>query len=196
MNILDLSKKRLALICCVTGLTLTGCSSMNSSYTTVYEKNEQQIKGVMLTQALGDALADRFVYTFNHLGKPNFMQLARDLFADDLYANDTLSIYYHFSDMTQHFKGMNDSVTNSRVELKHVFVAGDSVFVHWKMEYTLKILGSEKAMSSFGITQLKVNEAGKVIFQQDYWDGNNGLYRQLPVVGGLFRWLLPIKQAK
>jgi SnoaL-like domain len=196
MNIFDLSKKKLAIICCVAGLTLTGCSSMNPSYTAVYEKNEQQIKGVAQTQVLADALAERFIYTFNHLGKPNFMQLSRDLFADDLYANDTLSIYYRYSDMVEHFKGMNETVTNSRVELKHVFVAGDSVFVHWKMEYTLKIFGSEKAMSSFGISQLKTNQAGKIIFQQDYWDGNNGLYRQLPVVGGFFRWLLPVKQTK
>jgi hypothetical protein len=51
-------------------------------------------------------------------------------------------------------------------------------------------------MSSFGISQLKMNAQGKVVFQQDYWDSNNGLYRQLPIVGGVYRWLLPIKKAK
>ena len=192
MNIFDQLKKKSALICCLAGFGVAGCHSMPASYTTMYEKNDQQIHGVVLTQAMGDALAGRFVNTFNHIGQPDFMRLTRDLFADDLYANDTLSIYYHYSD----FQGMNESVTHSHVELKHAFVADDSVYVHWKMDYTLKVLGSEKAMSSLGISQLKMNAQGKVIFQQDYWDSNNGLYRQLPVVGGVYRWLLPIKQAQ
>jgi hypothetical protein len=196
MNILDQLKQKSVLVCFLAGLGLTGCHSMPSSYTSTYENNDQQIQGVVLTQAMGDALAGRFVNTFNHIGQPNFMQLTRDLFADNLYANDTLSVYYHYSDMIEHFQGMNQSVTHSHVELKHAFVAEDSLYVHWKMDYTLKVLGREKAMSSFGISQLKMNAQGKIVFQQDYWDSNNGLYRQLPIVGGVYRWLLPVKQAK
>jgi PBP1b-binding outer membrane lipoprotein LpoB len=196
MNIINQLKQKSVLVSLIAGLGLSGCHSMPSSYTSTYENNEQQIHGVVMTQAMGDALANRFVNTFNHIGKPDFMQLTRNLFADNLYSNDTLSVYYHYSDMIEHFKGMNETVTNSHVELKHAFVAEDSVFVHWKMEYTLKVLGSEKAMASFGISQLKMNPQGQVIFQQDFWDSNNGLYRQLPIVGGVYRWLLPIKQAK
>ncbi|MDE2421383.1 MAG: nuclear transport factor 2 family protein [Gammaproteobacteria bacterium] len=169
---------------------------MQPSYTAFYEQSDQQIHGVVLNQAMADALAGRFVNTFNHIGQPDFMQLTRDLFADDLYANDTLSIYHHYSDMIEHFQGMNQSVTHSHVELKHVFIADDSAYVNWKMDYTLKVLGREKAMSSFGISQIKMNAQGKIIFQQDYWDSNNGLYHQLPIVGGLYRWLSPIKQAQ
>jgi hypothetical protein len=196
MYTFDQLKQKSILISFLASLGLTGCHSMPSSYTSIYEINDQQIHGVFLTQAMGDALADRFVTTFNHIGQPDFMSLTRDLFADNLYANDTLSVYHRYSDMIEHFQGMNQSVTHSHVELKHAFVAEDSVYVHWKMDYTLKVLGREKEMSSFGISQLKMNAQGKVVFQQDYWDSNNGLYRQLPIVGGIYRWLLPIKQAK
>lgn len=196
MTIFQQIQLKSVFICCAVGLGLTGCHSIDTSYTTAYERGDQQIHGVVLTQAMADALAGRFVNTFNHIGQPDFMQLTRDLFANDLYANDTLSIYYHYSDMIEHFQGMDQSVTHSHVELKHAFVADDSVYVHWKMNYTLKVLGREKAMSSFGISQLKMNAQGKIIFQQDYWDSNNGLYRQLPIIGGVYRWLLPIKQAQ
>lgn len=167
---------------------------MHDSYTQIYETNNASIHGVELTQSQADALAQRFVETFNHLGTPKFLTYARDLFADDLYVNDTLSIYHHFADMTTHFESMNRSVSDSQVVLKHVLPAGDSVFVHWKMTYTLKIFGSKKTMSSFGISQLKMNQNGKVVFQQDYWDSNNGLYRQLPVLGGVYRFLLPVEK--
>ncbi len=196
MTIFQQTQLKSVFICCAVGLGLTGCHSIDTSYTTAYERGDQQIHGVVLTQAMADALAGRFVNTFNHIGQPGFMQLTRDLFADDLYANDTLSIYHHYADMIDHFQGMNQTVTHSHVELKHAFVADDSVYVYWKMNYTLKILGSEKVMSSFGISQLKMNAQGKIIFQQDYWDSNNGLYRQLPIISGVYRWLLPIKQAQ
>ena len=168
---------------------------MNSSYTSVYEKNNQSIQGVQLSQAQADELAGRFAETFNQLGTPSFMKAARDLFADDLYVNDTLSVYNHFVDMTDHFEGMNRSVSDSHVVVQHALLAGDSVFVHWKMTYTLKIFGSKKTMASYGISQLKINQHGKIVFQQDYWDANNGLYRQLPVAGSLYRLLLPVKQS-
>ena len=89
-------------------------------------------------------------------------------------------------------QGMNDSIKAAHVDLVHDWVAGDSVYVHWRMSYTLHVLGVDRPMASFGISQLKVNAAGKIIFQQDYWDSNNGLYRQLPRIGWLYRWLLPV----
>lgn len=176
-------------------LSLAGCHSMNSSYTQVYEKNNQSIQGVQFNQTQADELAGRFTATFNQMGTPQFMVAARDLFADDLYVNDTLSVYNHFADMTDHFEGMNSSVSDASVVLQHVLPTGDSVFVHWKMTYTLKIFGSKKTMASYGISQLKMNQNGKIVFQQDYWDANNGLYRQLPVAGSLYRMLLPLKQS-
>lgn len=177
-------------------LSLAGCHVVNSSYTQVYEKNNISIQGIQLSQAQADDLAGRFAQTFNQLGTPQFMTSARELFAEDLYANDTLSVYYRFTDMVSHFEGMNQSVSDSQVVLQHVFLAGDTVFVHWKMTYTLKLFGSKKTMTSYGISQLKMNQNGKIVFQQDYWDANNGLYRQLPVVGGVYRALLPVEYKK
>lgn len=167
---------------------------MNSSYTQAYETNNAAIQGVQLTQPQADALATRFAENFNRLGTPEFMPSVRDLFADDLYANDTLSIYYHFKDMKSHFEGMNQTVSDAHVVIQHALLAGDSVFIHWKMTYTLKMFGSKKTMSSYGISQVKVNDKDKIIFQQDYWDPSNGLFRQLPVIGGIYRLLLPLKQ--
>lgn len=177
-------------------ISLAGCHVMNRSYTPAYETHNASIRGVELSQAQADDLARRFAETFNQLGTPQFMTSARQLFAEDLYVNDTLSIYYRFTDLASHFDRMNRSVSDSQVVIQHVFLAGDSAFIHWKMTYTLTLLGSKKTMSSFGISQLKINQNSKIVFQQDYWDANNGLYRQLPVIGGVYRALLPVEYKK
>ena len=49
-------------------------------------------------------------------------------------------------------------------------------------------------MDSFGISEIKVNPNHQIIFQQDFWDPANGLYRSLPYVGGTYSWVLPFKK--
>ncbi len=170
----------------------SGCST-TTSYTPAYEQQSKAIQGVTLDQAAGDAVAQRFVATFSQMGTPAFLPAAEGLFAQDgMYINDTLTLYTHAHQLSKHMLEMNNRVKTAHVQLIHAFVAGDSVYVHWRMEYTLHVLGVDRPMASFGISQLKVNAAGKIIFQQDYWDSNNGLYRQLPRIGWLYRWLLPM----
>jgi len=186
------SKAGLAVLAMLGGATVSGCHSM-TSYTATYEQQSKAIQGVTLDQAMGDAVAQRFVTTFSMMGTPEFLPAAQALFAEDgLYINDTLTLYTNDKQLAKHMQGMNDSIKAAHVELVHDWVAGDSVYVHWRMSYTLHVLGVDRPMASFGISQLKVNAAGKIIFQQDYWDSNNGLYRQLPRIGWLYRWLLPV----
>ena len=42
---------------------------------------------------------------------------------------------------------------------------------------------------------LMKNKDNQIIFQQDFWDPANGLYRQLPYVGGAYSWLLAFKKS-
>jgi hypothetical protein len=62
------------------------------------------------------------------------------------------------------------------------------------MAYDLKFLGQTRSMHSYGVSELKMNAQGQVVFQQDYWDPNNGLFRQLPWVGGLYAAVLPFRR--
>jgi len=171
---------------------VSGCQSV-TSYTDTYEQQSKAIQGVVLDQAAADAIAQRFVTTFSLMGTPQFFTEAKALFAEKgLYINDTLTLYTDAEQLAKHMQGMNARVKDAHVDLVHTWVGGDSVYVHWRMHYTLHVLGVDRPMASFGISQLKVNASGKIIFQQDYWDSNNGLYRQLPRIGWLYRWLLPV----
>ncbi len=72
----------------------------------------------------------------------------------------------------------------------------DTAYIHWYMSYDFKMLGRSKTMASYGISQIKINEQQKIIFQQDYWDPANGLYRSLPIFGGVYKWILPFKKVE
>lgn len=175
-------------------LGLAGCSQQETSYTAAYERQAQSVRAATLDAAGADALAQGFVTTFARLGQPDFMAAADRLFSPDLvYVNDVLSQYQRFDAVRAHLAEMSEAVSDARVDKVASWQQGDSVYVHWRMEYTLHVLGSSRRMASHGITQLKADALGRIVFQQDFWDSNNGLYRQLPVAGWIYRWLLPFK---
>lgn len=63
------------------------------------------------------------------------------------------------------------------------------------MAYHFKIFGKNKPMTSYGISQIKINQQQQIIFQQDFWDPADGLYRHLPYMGSIYTWLLPFKKS-
>lgn len=175
-------------------LSLLGCHSVPSS-TPDYRSAQQNIQGVMLDQQQADRIGTQFVSAFNSLGTPKFLNNVDQLYAEKLFINDTLSQFNNKSALMQHFKGMNQRVSNSKVQLLNTTYHQDSAYVHWYMAYDFKIFGKNQSMESYGMSQIKVNPEQQIIFQQDYWDPTNGLYRSLPYVGGIYSWLLPFKKS-
>lgn len=175
-------------------LLLSGCSAPLASYTRLYEEQSAAIQGVPPDAATAAALAGRFATTFDHMGTDAFLPAVDKLFAPGpLYFNDTLAVYRDYAPLRRHMADMNEHVLSAQVSVVDHWVAGDSVFVRWHMTYSLSLLGQQRDLASYGISQLKINADARVIFQQDYWDGSNGFYRQLPVVGWLYRRILPIE---
>lgn len=178
----------------ITILCLSGCKSI-PTYSADYSAARNNIKGVMLNDAHALEVGTRFTSTFNSLGTAEFLDKAQILYAEQLYINDTLSQFSSRQNLLEHFKGMNKRVSNVNVKLLSTSYSQDSTFVHWHMAYDLKIFGRNKKMASHGISEIKVNGNNQIIFQQDFWDPADGLYRSLPYVGGFYSWLMPFKKS-
>ncbi len=178
----------------VSSLALLGCQSIPNT-TQDYSNAKAQLQGQSMNAELANKVGRRFVETFNHLGEPDFVNRAASMFAEQFYVNDTLAQYNKKADLVKHFQGMNQHVSNAKVTLVSATYQQDSAYVHWHMAYDFKLWGKTKRMDSFGITEMKVNDRDQIIFQQDYWDPNNGFYRHLPYVGVFYSWLLPLKKS-
>ncbi len=173
--------------------SLASCKSI-PSYTNDYAKAKNQISGVRLDQAKAEDIGKKFVAAFNTLGTPKFIENAGQLYADQLFINDTLSQFSNKQDLVKHFAGMNEHVSNVTVNLISSTYHNDSAYIHWYMSYDFKMFGRTKTMASYGISEMKVNTSNQIIFQQDYWDPSNGLYRSLPYVGKAYSLVLPFKK--
>lgn len=175
-------------------LWLSGCKSM-PSYSSDYKQARDSIKGVMLNDKKALDIGVRFTSTFDTLGTPAFVDKASLLYAEKLFINDTLSQFSSRNNLVEHFKGMNKRVSNVTVELLNTSYHEDSAYIHWSMAYDFKMFGTTRKMASHGISEMKVNENNKIIFQQDFWDPADGLFRALPYIGGAYSWVLPFKKS-
>lgn len=175
-------------------LWLAGCKSI-PSYSSDYQQARNTIQGVALNNQKAHDIGTLFTSTFNSLGTPEFVEKAAPLYAEELFINDTLSQFSSRHDLVEHFKGMNKRVSNVTVKLLNTSYYQDSAYVHWSMAYDFKMFGTTRAMQSYGISEMKVNANNQIIFQQDFWDPANGLFRSIPYVGGAYSWVLPFKKS-
>ena len=51
------------------------------------------------------------------------------------------------------------------------------------MVMEFKVKRKDIYSKSIGMTQLRFNQEGKIIFHQDFWDSTEGFYQHLPYVG-------------
>ena len=152
------------------------------------------VGNIALTQEQATEIGKRFTSAFNTLGTPSFIKNASQLYANDLYINDTLSQFSNKQDLVKHFSGMNEHVSNVNVKLISATYQKDSAYIHWYMAYDFKMFGRSKTMASYGISEIKINSSSQIVFQQDYWDPANGLYRSLPYIGKGYSLVLPFKK--
>jgi hypothetical protein len=59
----------------------------------------------------------------------------------------------------------------------------------WEFYFRVERWGRAEGMILRGVSHLKFDDAGKVIFHRDYWDAAEELYEKLPVLGALMRGL-------
>ena len=173
--------------------SLAACKHV-PSYTADYQRANKQITGIALDDAKAQMIGNRFVEAFNSMGTADFVKNAAQLYADHLFINDTLSQFSSKKELVKHFEGMNEHVSNVNVKLISATYQKDSAYIHWYMAYDFKMIGRSKTMASYGISEIKINSSSQIVFQQDYWDPANGLYRSLPYIGKGYSLVLPFKK--
>ena len=74
-----------------------------------------------------------------------------------------------------------------KVTVVDVARSGANYYVRWTMEVRFK--GARDSVFTIGMTQLRFNEQGLIVFHQDFWDSTAGFFEHLPVLGSAIRWI-------
>ena len=140
---------------------------------------------------MNDNYIKNYINLFSNLNFKNIEKF------DDLVDKDI-----EFSDPFNHFKGIENfkkvfyhmfkNVKNPSFIILDYSKNKHKVFLKWKMVfYAFK---SEQFIE--GVSEITLNNEGKINSHIDYWDSMNGLFIKLPFLGILYRLSLKIFKVK
>lgn len=105
----------------------------------------------------------------------------RDLYAEDAYFGDPFKSVSGIDAIEAYFLKMAEPVESCTFSIDGVNGNGGEYFFWWTMDLVSKA-AKNKPVTALGMSHVRFNPDGKVVFQQDYWDSSSLLDR-LPVVG-------------
>lgn len=168
-----------------TFLLLVGCSTAGEKpvYVNEYQKAQQDKKTINLQQAglTADWVGKRFSGIMNQFKAEDVKSRAMSHFAENLYFNDTWHTFTDVESLGNYLYRTGERVHSIEVLVDDVVVSNKNAYVRWTMSFIID--EGDTPINSVGMTHLQFNENKKIVVYQDYWDGIEGFYRTLPVIG-------------
>ncbi|WP_101674923.1 nuclear transport factor 2 family protein [Alloalcanivorax mobilis] len=182
-------KRSLMMVAVTFSVLAGGCASDAASrqgYSRLYEQGLATHAGD--TGVPAEAL-QRFMALYSPLNADYIQAHLDQVYAPRLYFNDTLVTLYDRQALRKHLLDTAKRLDSMSLDVQRSWHEGEDVFVQWIMEARFSILGSQRQSRTIGISQLRFNKQGQVVFHQDFWDSSQGLDQQIPIVGAVPRWL-------
>ncbi|MEZ5470841.1 MAG: nuclear transport factor 2 family protein [Marinicella sp.] len=111
----------------------------------------------------------------------------KSVYAQDIYFNDTFRIITNRDELIQYLTETAEFVNSTTVEILDVAKGSTDYFVKWSMKMNFEVKGNEVDSFSLGVTQLRFNEQGLIVFHQDFWDSSEAFFEHLPLVGRIVK---------
>ncbi len=105
----------------------------------------------------------------------------RAVYAEDAWFGDPYHTVQGIDDIEHYFVTMAEPVQSCTFTIDGIHRSGKEYYAHWTMHLVSKAAGDEP-ITAIGLSHVRFNEDGKIVFQQDYWD-TSAMLDRLPVVG-------------
>lgn len=129
----------------------------------------------------------RYMQLVNDLPNEAWRERAEALYAEDLHYSDTFILTNTRDDIISHLAELRETQTHFAVTPYDLVEGEQGVYIVWSIENKFSLLGQDINAASIGVTLFRFNDAGKIVFQQDFWDSTEGFYQHIPVLGTALR---------
>jgi hypothetical protein len=130
------------------------------------------------------AAIENFKEFFSSFAADRIDKLLSKTYASDIYFNDTLKTIRGIKDLAHYLKDSADAVQDCRVEVLEVTrTVNNDHYFRWKMMIRFKRFKKGQDTWTVGMSHLRFNAEGLVVYHQDYWNATDGIFRHIPVLG-------------
>lgn len=165
----------------VAAAVLAGCAfrPQAAPYAMEYRQALQAFAG---TPQDAQTVARRFVSAYADLDAVDLAERIEALYAERIYFNDTLVTIRDRSKLLDYLHRTAGKVQVMEVEILGAIADGNDVYLRWFMHLEFKAGWRDAASDTVGMTHLRLDESGRIVLHQDFWDNAEGIFRQVPVV--------------
>ena len=135
-----------------------------------------------------------YVRAFTALTPDNVERLY-DLVADDIFFTDPFNVIHGKDGFRRIFDHMFETCDDPRFIVSDVAHSDTASYLRWQMTGKLKSWPYTNLLFD-GISEVHVDQQGKISQHIDHWDSASQLIRHLPVIGLIIRPILKLFQLK
>lgn len=111
----------------------------------------------------------------------------RGLYADGAYFRDGFKEVVGIEAMEAYFQKSAEGIESCTFDIQGVAVDDGNYYFRWVMHLRMK-RSPDDPIQTVGMSHVRYDAEGKVIFHQDYWD-TGAVYEKIPVMGAVIRWI-------
>lgn len=174
---------------------ISGCSSAknnNGDYNMEYDKyiektspmkNKTLVEGSKEEQKAIDDFKNFYkVFSYEVIDKN-----IEKIYSKNAYFRDGYKEVTGIKDIKDYFLKSAKTVHECRFDIHDVAVDKGEYYVRWTMYLRLE-RKKDELIKAPGMSHLRFDEKGMIVFHQDYWDSSL-VFERLPVIGFVLRWI-------
>ena len=186
---MTVKSKLLALGLAGQGMILSSCStSKQNAFEITQAELEQSSKNAASIDSQKEKIESTiklFRESFSSYEKETLLPALSKLYADKAFLNDRIQLHKGVKEIESYFAKTFDKVESARFDMLEVTYGAKDAYVRWDMH--IKTKSSDKYWTFPGMSQLRFDEEGKIIFHFDHWDYAQ-LLEKFPGIGGIIRY--------
>ena len=137
-----------------------------------------------------EASLERFKGFLKGIGDARFIkQNTLKVYAADAFLDDTLVVHHGAAAIEDYFVKTAGNMTSCQVTIDDVAKSGSDYYVRWTMVFAAPAMSGGQPVHSVGVSQVRFNREGRVVFHQDFWDSGKNFFAHLPVAGGVIGFI-------
>jgi len=188
-------KVPVSIIICVLAVLVFGCAAhekkeafdMHLYYQALEETAPGNIKLLKHGSPLEDSSISGFKEFYSIFSAERIKAMVRDVYAKDAYFRDGFREVRGIDNIEEYFLGTTEAIHECIFDIQDVSYNNGNYYFRWIMKLTLN-RDRENPLEAAGMSHVRFDTGGKVIFHKDYWE-TAALYERLPVIGSIIRWV-------
>lgn len=141
-----------------------------------------------MESSMNNAKVDALVSFYENLSEQSLACFAQH-YAEHAYFKDPFNEGHGLELIERVFSHMFTQVAEPRFKVLERVVDERGAVLVWEFLFRIRRSGPSDTQVIRGVSHLKFDAEGLVVWHRDYWDAAEELYAKWPVIGVLLRWL-------